>query len=83
MLFKCNDENTPFLTEVTKYRVCFWNIKSEHYENNRTSENVRQKYLQEKKFPELTAEKAKIQKITIRTWNSAELIKSKIVVDDS
>ena len=38
------------------------------------------KNLQEKKFPEITAQKAKIEKIKIRTWNSAKLIKSKTVV---
>jgi hypothetical protein len=37
--------------------------------------NVLQKIVQEKKFPELTAEKAKIEKIIIRTWNYVELIK--------
>ena len=41
----------------------------------KTSENVRQKNVQQKKFPELTAQKAKIEKIKIRTWNSALLIK--------
>jgi hypothetical protein len=30
MLFKGIDENTPFLTDVTKYPVCFWNMKAEH-----------------------------------------------------
>jgi len=42
--------------------------------------------VQEKKFPELRAERAKIEKITIPTLNSAELIKSKTSVasiDDS
>jgi hypothetical protein len=39
-------------------------MKSEH---KSTSENARQKNMQEKKFSELTAEKAKIEKITIRT----------------
>jgi hypothetical protein len=29
-LFKCNDENTPFVTDVAKYPVCFRHVKSEH-----------------------------------------------------
>jgi hypothetical protein len=36
-------------------------MKSENEENKRASENVLQNVVQEKKFPELTAEKAKIK----------------------
>jgi hypothetical protein len=42
--------------------------------------------VQEKKFTELTPQKAKIEKIKIRTSNSAQLIQTKIAVasmDDS
>jgi len=30
MFFKCNDENTPIETDVTKLTVGFWNMKSEN-----------------------------------------------------
>jgi hypothetical protein len=42
-------------------------VKSEHQEKNRDCENVLEKIVQEKKFPELIAEKAKIEKTTIPT----------------
>ena len=28
--FKCKDENTPFVTDVMKYRVLFWNMEPKH-----------------------------------------------------
>jgi hypothetical protein len=41
-------------------------MKSEH-KKNRASENVVENVVQEKKFPELKAERAKIEKTTIPT----------------
>ena len=60
MLYKFKDENTPLLIYVTKYRVCFWNMNTEHFKK-RASKNVLQKIVQEKKFPELTGERAKLK----------------------
>ena len=50
-------------------------MRSEHYEKRRCSENVLQKIVKEKKFPDITAEETKIENKTIRNTNSAELIK--------
>jgi hypothetical protein len=42
-------------------------MKTEKKKNKRDSENVLQNVEQKKKFPELTADKAKMKKIKIRT----------------
>ena len=62
--------------ELLRYTECAfetWNLNTK----KKASENVLQKIVQEKKFPELTAEKAKLKVKTISTKNSVELIKSK------
>jgi hypothetical protein len=60
---------------VMKYRVFFWNLKSEHFKTKGLVKNLLLKMLQEKKFLELTVERIKLKIKTFRSKNSVELIK--------
>ena len=62
MLFKCKEESKTLVIYVTQYTVSFRNRKSEHLKNKSCSENVLQKIVQGKKFPDTTAEKEKLKK---------------------
>ena len=75
-LFKCNEESTTLLTDVTKYRVCFWDLKSEHSEKKKglwkcNSENCAGKEISRNHYRE-----SKIGKNNPSS-NSAKLLKSK------
>jgi hypothetical protein len=64
----------------TKYRVCFCNMKSERKTNKTNYENILQNIVHERRFPELTSEKAKLKTKTIRAGNSVRLIKSERII---
>jgi hypothetical protein len=77
MPFKCKNIRNSLVGDVTKYRVCFWKMKSEHW---KTKGLVNVYY---RKFPEFNSDKEKLEIKTLLSRNSPERINQKLMCNNN
>ena len=75
MICKCNNEHTPLMLYVMKYRVCFGTIYLNN-EKKRAPWNVVQKIVHELNCFGTHRKETELKRKAIRTRNSAQLLKS-------